>query len=131
MAEGIREIIRHHPYTRKDYYLVYFTSFGASTLNILVYCFVKCADWSTELREKQRLFVDILRLAQELNVEFAFPTVTQYNIEAQARDHSGDADAVDTALRSARKAARGIVETHTGSEIPPPATIQRGPSGDG
>ncbi|MCZ6786784.1 MAG: mechanosensitive ion channel family protein [Planctomycetota bacterium] len=130
-TEGIREIIRLHPYTRKDYYLVYFTSFGASTLNILVYCFVKCADWSTELREKQRLFVDILRLAQELNVEFAFPSVTQFNIEAHARDHSGIPDDVDAALRSGRSAARGIVETHTGDEMPPPATIQRGPSDAG
>jgi MscS family membrane protein len=130
-TEGIREIIRLHPYTRKDYYLVYFTSFGASTLNILVYCFVKCADWSTELREKQRLFVDILRLAQELKVEFAFPSVTQFNIEAHARDHSGIPDDVDAALRSGRRAARGIVETHTDDEMPPPATIQRGPSDAG
>lgn len=38
-CEGIRELIRRHPYTRKDYYHVYFNDFNDSSLNILLYCF--------------------------------------------------------------------------------------------
>jgi MscS family membrane protein len=75
-CEGIRELLRRHPYTRKDYYHVYFNQFGDSSLNILLYCFLECPDWSIELRERHRLFNDILRLAQKLKVEFAFPTRT-------------------------------------------------------
>ena len=71
---GIREIIRRHPYTRKDYYQVYLNDFGASSLDIMLYCFVQCPDWSTELRERHRLLLDILRLAEKLGVSFAFPT---------------------------------------------------------
>jgi MscS family membrane protein len=73
-CEGIRELIRTHPYTRKDYFHVYLNGFGPSSLDILLYCFLKTPDWSMELREKHRLFADILRLADRLGVEFAFPT---------------------------------------------------------
>lgn len=75
-CEGIRELIRQHPYTRKDYYHVYFNDFGPSSLNILLYCFVACPDWAIELRERHRLLADILRLAKQLGVQFAFPTRT-------------------------------------------------------
>ena len=75
-CEGIRELIRLHPYTRKDYYHVYFNQFGASSLDILLYVFFEVPDWGTELRERHRLFVDIVRLADRLGVEFAFPTRT-------------------------------------------------------
>lgn len=75
-CEGVRELIRRSPATRKDYFHVYFNGFGDSSLDILIYCFLRVPDWSTELREKHRLFSSILRLAQELRVEFAFPTRT-------------------------------------------------------
>ncbi len=83
-CEGIRELIRRHPYTRKDYYHVYFNQFSGSSLDILLYCFLECPDWSVELRERHRLFCDILRLAQELRVEFAFPTQTLHMFSEQA-----------------------------------------------
>jgi MscS family membrane protein len=75
-CEGIREIIRLHPYTRKDMYMVYFNEYADFSLNILLYVFHETPDWPTELRERHRLFVDILRLAQRLGVQFAFPTQT-------------------------------------------------------
>jgi MscS family membrane protein len=74
--EGITELIRNHPYTRKDYYHVYLNEFSASSLDLLLYCFVQVPDWGTELRERERLFLDIIRLAKELDVQFAFPTQT-------------------------------------------------------
>ena len=75
-CEGVRELIRRHPYTRKDYYHVYVNDFDDSSLNILLYCFFDCSDWSIELRERHRLLVDIMKLASRLRVEFAFPTRT-------------------------------------------------------
>jgi MscS family membrane protein len=76
LCEGIRELIRAHPYTRKDYYNVYLSGFGDFSLKILVYLFVETPDWSTELREKHRIFVDVIRLAERVGVRFAFPTQT-------------------------------------------------------
>ena len=72
-CEGIRELIRLHPYTRKDYYHVYLNQFASSSLDILLYTFVKVPDWATELRERHRLFLDIIRLAERMDIEFAFP----------------------------------------------------------
>lgn len=77
-CEGIRELIRQHPYTRKDYYMVYLNEFGAHSLDILLYTFFRTPDWATELRERHRLMVDIVRLANRIGVEFAFPTQTLY-----------------------------------------------------
>lgn len=82
-CEGIRELIRRHPYTRKDYYHVYFNGFGDNALNILLYCFVETPDWATELREKHRLFQDISRLAASLGVSFAFPTRTIHLVQSE------------------------------------------------
>ncbi|MCH7961585.1 MAG: mechanosensitive ion channel family protein, partial [Planctomycetes bacterium] len=87
-CEGIRELIRIHPYTRKDYYHVWFNRFGPSSLDVLVYAFHQCADWGTELRERHRLFLDILRLAERLGVQFAFPTQTLHVLQQEAdTDH--------------------------------------------
>lgn len=77
-CEGIRELILQHPHTRKDNFYVYFNGYGDSSLNILVYCFLACPDWATELREKHRLLSDIYQLADALHVGFAFPTQTVY-----------------------------------------------------
>jgi len=82
-CEGIRELIRNHPYTREDYYQVWLHEFGAHSLDILLYVFFAVPDWNTELRERHRLSVDILRLADRLGVEFAFPTQTLHVFNEQ------------------------------------------------
>ena len=34
-CEGIRELLRVHPYTRKDYYQVWLNGFASSSLDVL------------------------------------------------------------------------------------------------
>ncbi len=75
-VEGVRALIRANPDMRKDYYIVEFHGFGAATLDILVYCFIAAPDWNAELRTRHVLNLDIMRLAEALGVEFAFPTQT-------------------------------------------------------
>ena len=84
-CEGVREIIREHPYTRKDYYHVYLNEFGAHSLDILLYIFFQAPDWPTEIRERHRLMLDVIRLAHRLGVSFAFPTQTLHLV----RDEGG------------------------------------------
>lgn len=74
--EGIKNIIKANPYTRKDYFHVVFNRFGPSSLDIMLYFFLKVADWSTELVERQNVFLEIMRLGEALEIEFAFPTQT-------------------------------------------------------
>lgn len=77
-CEGARQLIREHPYMRKDYYQVFLNEFGASGIQILVYVFWSAPDWQTELRERHRFMLDLMRLAKELEVSFAYPTQTVY-----------------------------------------------------
>jgi len=75
-VEGIRAIIQANPGMRQDYYIVEFHGFGPTSLDILVYCFIDAEDWNQELRTRHVLNLDIMRLAESLQVEFAFPTQT-------------------------------------------------------
>ncbi len=75
-VEGVRAIIRANPQMRKDYYMVEFHGFGPSSLDILVYCFIDAPTWNAELRTRHVLNLDIMRLAEQIKVEFAFPTQT-------------------------------------------------------
>ena len=112
-CEGVRELIRKHPYTRKDYYLVYFRDFGASSLDIMLYMFFRTPDWDAECRERHKLGLDILRLAHELGVGFAFPTQT---IELKRAEQPGEdplpsiGDGTETAAKlRGREAASAVL----------------------
>ncbi len=112
-TEGVRELIRTHPYTRKDYYQVWCNEFGASSLDVMLYMFFEVPDWNTELRERERLFLDIVRLADQLGVEFAFPTQTLHvypgeetpppsSLPGEHSESRATADGVRTAQRVMR-----------------------------
>ena len=115
-TEGIRELVRQHPYTRKDFYQIWCTDFGDFSLNILLYMFFAVPDWATELRERERLFVDIVRLADRLGVRFAFPTQTvhlyreehapgeaRYEVPAGAHDSEAQAAGIEVAQTITRE----------------------------
>lgn len=123
-CEGVRELIRLHPYMRKDYYHVYLNNLAASSLDVLVYVFWETPDWSTELRERQRFLLDILRLAKELDVEMAFPTQTLHlhTTEDAIKTTEVNVPSSDfnALLDASRMAAKHIVERNTGLESKPP-----------
>jgi len=94
-TEGLRELVRTHPY------------FGASSLDILVYVFFETPDWSTELRERERLILDAIRLADELGVQFAFPTSTVHLHRHEGTEEHVPAQA-PTSMSDRRAMVRGI-----------------------
>jgi MscS family membrane protein len=75
-VEGIRHIIQTHPNTRKDIIQVVLNDLGPHSLDILMNFFLKVPDRMSELVERQRILLDILRLAEAMEVRFAFPTQT-------------------------------------------------------
>lgn len=129
---GIRELIMIHPYTRKDLFHCWFREFGPASLNIELTVHFKVADYAMENRERQRLFLDIMRLADELGVEFAFPTQTIYmgkDVEKPpVFPESGDIkSASDSEIEFALKKAHAITTSELGGEnvIPEPFTFER------
>jgi MscS family membrane protein len=125
-CEGIRELVRQHPYTRKDYYHVYLNEFGASAIEILVYVFWQTPDWGTELRERHRFLLDCLRLAKRLGVEYAYPTQTIYMKQADtglltpAAGEFAPATSERDALALGVSEAQAVVAATTGLGVMPP-----------
>ena len=75
-SEAIRQLILDQEYTRKDSFHVYFNDFSDSSLQIMLYVFFKASEWTIELQARHDLLIGIMKLADELGVEFAFPTRT-------------------------------------------------------
>jgi MscS family membrane protein len=123
-TEGIRELVRRHPYTRKDYFQVWLHQWAASSMDVLLYIFFEVPDWSTELRERERMFVDIVRLADKLGVQFAFPTQTvhlykeehaPYQVKHDTPGGSTDKRSMVRGIRTARE----LVSQQTWRDNPP------------
>ncbi len=124
-CEGVRELVRQHPYMRKDYYHVYFNGYADSALEILLYVFWETPEWGTELRERHRFLLDILRLAKQLGVEFAYPTQTLYMKNAEEPGSSEimpekQYNDQNAAFATGRDVAKQIVEKTTGLGTKPP-----------
>ena len=134
-CEGIRELILRHPYTRKDYYHVYFNEFGSASLDVLLYVFFETPDWATELRERHRFGLDVVRLAHRLGVEFAFPTQTIHLLRGEpavvpGEPRPGYGSDRATELEGARRAARDLLESSLGGAVPPPVAFEGAERGE-
>ncbi|WP_215223204.1 mechanosensitive ion channel family protein [Echinicola shivajiensis] len=75
-VDGLREIVKNHPKIRKDYYNVYFNNMSAFSLDIMFYVFFEVPTWGDELQARHEVLIQIVKLANELGVNFAFPTQT-------------------------------------------------------
>ncbi|MDZ7814735.1 MAG: mechanosensitive ion channel family protein [Planctomycetota bacterium] len=78
LVDGIKKLILENKNTWHDYYQIWFTEFGPSSLNILLYFFIESTVWEDFLRERQNIYLDIMRLVKGLELEFAFPSQTIY-----------------------------------------------------
>ena len=86
-VEGIKKIIELHPITRNysNYtpynsvpYNVEFVDYGDSSLNILLNVYFMTNDYAEELHGRHVLLLGILKLANSMGVEFAFPSQTLF-----------------------------------------------------
>lgn len=75
-VEGLKKIVEKHPNTRKDYHNIYFNDMADSSLNVLFYIFFKVPSWGDELQARHEVLIEIVKLAEKLGVNFAFPTQT-------------------------------------------------------
>ena len=75
-VEGIKAIIKANEHIRQDMYEVHFNEYGAHSLDVLVYLFFDVPGWSEELQQRHNFLLEVYRLADEVGVEFAFPTQT-------------------------------------------------------
>ncbi|WP_022669821.1 mechanosensitive ion channel family protein [Hippea alviniae] len=78
-VDKIREMLINHPNISKEAtLLVYFTEFADSSLNIFVYCFTNTAVWDSYLKIREDVNLRIMKIMEELGIEFAFPSMSVY-----------------------------------------------------
>ena len=52
--------------------------FGASSIDILIYCFTRTTNWLEWLAIKETLLLAIKRIVEEAGTDFAFPSQSLY-----------------------------------------------------
>jgi MscS family membrane protein len=77
--------------------LVYFNSFGPSSLDLMVYCFTRTTQWAGYLAAKQKVLMRCYEIIEEHGAEIAFPTTTVHvpaglQLPSDARDEGEKTD---------------------------------------
>ncbi len=78
VVNAIRDLLKNHDEVDQKFFLVNFTDFGASSLDILVYYFTKTTDWARHLQIRQDINLAVMRIVEERGLSIAFPTRTLY-----------------------------------------------------
>ena len=74
----IRQLLKTHPAIDQEFFLVNFTDFGASSLDIMVYCFTTTTIWGEYLDAREDVCLKIMDTLEALGLEIAFPSTTVY-----------------------------------------------------
>lgn len=78
LLASLRGLVADHPEIDDAFHFVHFTNFGASSLDLDIYCFSKSTDWVEYLSAKEDLMLKIMEAVNEAGLELAFPTRTVY-----------------------------------------------------
>lgn len=73
-----RELLQERETVQKDSIVVYFINFNASALEVMVRCYILLADWGEFTAEKQAINLQLIDLAHEVGVSFAYPSTSLY-----------------------------------------------------
>ena len=77
-CEGVKELIMMNPFTLKENFNVCLYELQASSIDVLLSVFFVCPTSATEYRERAKLLKNILKLAEAMDIRFAYPTQTIY-----------------------------------------------------
>jgi MscS family membrane protein len=78
LVKRVRQMLEGDSDVRQDFMLVNFTDFNAYSLDVLVYYFTVTTVWAEYLAVRQKINLEIMKIVQELELEFAFPSQTLY-----------------------------------------------------
>lgn len=77
-VEQVRYLIKQHPNVNPETVTVSFNGYGPSSLDVLVNFHLQVNTSTEEFEHQQAIFVDILKTASLMKVNFAYPTQTVY-----------------------------------------------------
>ena len=70
---AIRQLIEESPHTYKKWHRIRLDDFGEYGLHILVNFLLEVSDTQVEQAERQRILLEILKLAETMDIQFAIP----------------------------------------------------------
>ena len=103
---AVRELVAGHAGLDPSFHYVHFVGFGASSLDVEVYCFARTARWPDWLAVQEDLMLRIMRLVDAQGLEVAFPTRTVYLRNAQEPAPPSGADGASASLAPPRRSER-------------------------
>lgn len=128
VVEDIREyIMNHEALDTTQTTMVHFDRFGASSLDILLYCFTRTVVWTEYHQVREDVLLNIGEIIESHGAEVAFPTRTlKIDMSEQIADEVHDAIASESSgrLEADRDESRTTGETGRSSSRP-----QRGKKG--
>ena len=74
----LKKIILEHPITNKDSYYVHLKNLADSSLAIMFRAYLEVPDYASELKVKEEILLQIIRKAEEVGIDFAFPSSSVY-----------------------------------------------------
>ena len=77
-TQEVKRVVQAHQKVRQDTVTVAFNSYGDSALNILLNFHLEVKTGDEEMTYQQEIFLEILKVAASLKVDFAYPTQTVY-----------------------------------------------------
>jgi MscS family membrane protein len=79
IKSDIEQMLRSHEgISQKDSLMVYFDSFGDSSLNIFIYTFTATANWAKYLEIREDIHIRIMQIVEDNGSSFAFPSQSIY-----------------------------------------------------
>jgi MscS family membrane protein len=102
-VERIKDILRNHPEIHQDFWMVNFTDFNDSSMDIMIYCFTKTTVWGEFLAVQEDINLKIMETIEEIGVEVAFPSRSVY-MESPDPAEQNRLDQQAQALLAARQA---------------------------
>ena len=97
-CERLRYLCKIHPLIDPENAQVYINDMTDKSVNILLSVFFKTTEGHVELEERHKMIVEILKLAGEIGVRFAFPTNTMLIEKADDLENFKEARVDSTSL---------------------------------
>lgn len=76
LIDELRHVLRLEERINQDFWVVNFSGFGPSSLDIFIYCFTNTTEWTEFLQVRQDVLLEFMRAVNKLDLDFAFPTQT-------------------------------------------------------
>lgn len=74
--DAIGKMVEAHPNTLNGYHQIYLNDFDGSSLNIYFNIYFEVETWPEELKARHQIMLGLVKLANTLGVQYAFPTQT-------------------------------------------------------